>query len=166
MNDSREVALGDLDGDGDLDAFVVNGGTQDNQIYTNRINEGMGFSNAPAVMGLGDASLGVALGDLDGDGDLDAFVVNGGTQDNQIYTNRINEGMGFTNASTGPNPGNSSSSVALGDLDGDGDLDAFVVNSNNEANQIYTNNGSGGFTNAPATGANNSSLGVALGDLD
>ena len=39
---------------------------------------------------------------------------------------------------------NFSFGVALGDLDGDGYLDAFVAN-NGQANRVYINNGSGGF---------------------
>ncbi len=38
-----------------------------------------------------------------------------------------------------------SQSVALGDLDGDGDLDAMVANSF-QANTVWTNDGSGTFT--------------------
>ena len=86
---SRGAALGDLDGDGDLDVFVANY-NQANRIY---INEGAGEFTASAIivddMGTEDMatnfSQGVALGDLDGDGDLDAFVANY-SQPNRIYT--------------------------------------------------------------------------------
>ena len=87
-------------------------------------------------------SYGVALGDLDGDGNLDAFVANYG-QANRIY---INNGMGgFPDAgiTTLPNPSLTADynfDVALGDLDNDGDLDAFVVQ-NSTPNDIYINNG-------------------------
>ena len=57
-----------------------------------------------------------------------------------------------------------STSVALGDLDGDGDLDAFVVN-NGQENRIYINDGSGRFRASSASTDMNSSIGVALGDL-
>jgi len=77
------VALGDLDGDGDLDAFVANYG-QANKVWVNN-----GDGNFTAGQGLGSAySYGVALGDLDGDGDLDAFVTNyGGGQANKVWLN-------------------------------------------------------------------------------
>jgi hypothetical protein len=71
------VALGDLDGDGDLDAFMVNTGPSDtgagNTIW---LNDGFGvFYDSGYRLGVG-YSIDVAMGDLDSDGDLDAFVVN------------------------------------------------------------------------------------------
>ena len=124
--------MADLDGDGDLDAFVING-DQANRIYT---NDGAGGFTADVISGdTGmNQSRGVALGDLDDDGDLDVFVVSGSyyaSADviNRIYTNRINEGLGFTVAKAGAGTAmNYSRGVALGDLDGNDSLDAFVVN--------------------------------------
>jgi hypothetical protein len=37
--------------------------------------------------------------------------------------------------------------VALGDLDSDGDLDAFVAN-DNQGNRVWTNDGSGTFSDS------------------
>jgi hypothetical protein len=55
--------------------------------------------------------------------------------------------------------------VALGDLDGDGDLDALVANVS-APNQIRVNDGSGIFTASDVAGGNRASDAVALGDLD
>ncbi|NCF99101.1 MAG: hypothetical protein GWP39_06265, partial [Planctomycetia bacterium] len=45
--------------------------------------------------------------------------------------------------------GNSeSSNVGLGDLDGDGDLDAWVANVNNQANRVWINDGLGNYTDS------------------
>ncbi|RKZ78144.1 MAG: hypothetical protein DRR19_26920 [Candidatus Parabeggiatoa sp. nov. 1] len=41
----------------------------------------------------------------------------------------------------------SSTSVTLGDLDGDGDLDAWVANLS-QANRVWLNDGSGTFTDS------------------
>ncbi|NET57033.1 MAG: DUF4347 domain-containing protein [Symploca sp. SIO2E6] len=38
--------------------------------------------------------------------------------------------------------------VSLGDVDGDGDLDAFIANSASEANKVWFNNGDGTFTDS------------------
>ena len=165
-NNSTDAVLGDLDGDGNLDAFVVNSSGHQNQIY---INDGNGvftnrlpFTGAPA-----NNSFKAALGDLDGGGDLDAFVANSGQQ-NQIYTNDGSGGFTRAAAFTRVALTNLSRGVALGDLDGDGNLDAFVVNSSGHQNQIYINDGNGVFTNRlPFTGAPaNNSFKAALGDLD
>ncbi len=108
------------------------------------------------------ASFGIALGDLDGDGDLDAFVTNY-NQANKIW---LNNGSGnFTGS--GQTLGSSPSwGVALGDLDLEGDLDAFVANTNNQANKIWLNNRSGNFTDSGQTLGSSTSVGIALGDLD
>lgn len=78
-------------------------------------------------------SISMEMGDLDGDGDLGAFVGNGGPPmggaPNHVY---LNDGAaGFTNS--GQNLGNlNSTGLGFGDLDGDGDLDAFVGNRDNQ----------------------------------
>ena len=92
------------------------------------------FTDSGQALGSSD-SYSVALGDLDGDGDLDAMVANFNSP-NTVWTN---DGSGsFTDS--GQALGNSnSSSVALGDLDGDGDLDAMVGNDYNQPNTVWTN---------------------------
>ena len=71
----RDIALGDLDGDGDLDGFVavvIDGDSSANKVWQND-----GTGTFTETQGMGDSpSLSVALGDVDGDGDLDAFVGN------------------------------------------------------------------------------------------
>ena len=70
---------------------------------------------------------------------LDVVVVSNGPQD--IWSN---DGAGsFTIATLG---GGNSQDVALGDLDGDGDLDAVVANFSGQSQAIWTNDGSGSFT--------------------
>ena len=68
------MALGDLDGDGDLDAFVANWG-QSNQVL---LNDGTGtFTEAPFQPPGSVQSVAVALGDLDGEGTVAAVDENG-----------------------------------------------------------------------------------------
>jgi hypothetical protein len=173
--DSMDVALGDLDGDGDLDAFVTNAG-----IYYHSENE-VWLNNGDATFTEGENlgysfSFRVALADLDNDGDLDAFVANTricinqgclGSTPNQVY---LNDGTG--SFALNQSPGElDSKDVALGDLDGDGDVDAFVTNGNFEAesgapNEVWLNDGTGTFSKTSQGLGNFMSLGVALGDLD
>ena len=82
------------------------------------------------------------MGDLDGDGDLDAFVAQRSAQANKVW---LNDGSGNFSDS-GQSLGNSDSQgVALGDVDGDGDLDAFVGELRGDANKVWLNDGSGSF---------------------
>ncbi len=156
---SYGVALGDVDGDGDLDAFGGNGNNQPDKVW---LNDGTGiFSDSGQNLG-NLRSEGVDLGDLDGDGDLDAFVTSWG-QPNKVW---LNDGTGVF-ADNGQNLGNSHSvRVALGDVDGDRDLDAFVGNGHGEPNLVWLNDGTGHFADSTQRLGNVSTGHVALGDLD
>ena len=168
---SYAAALGDLDGDGDLDAFIGNTDYYGNPENTIWLNDGNGLL-ADSGQRLGSSfTWSLALGDLDGDGDLDAFAANSEVWDPQPNKVWLNDGYGHY-TDNGQILGNSvSRAVALGDLDGDGDLDAFVANGDpghggGEPNAVWLNNGSGQFTDSGQALGKAVSRDVALGDLD
>src|SRR5262245_4030280 len=76
-DEATVVAFGDLDGDADLDLFRVN----DPALPRIYLNDGVGvFTDLvplPLLTAPGSVR-GVALGDVDGDGDLDAYVASPG----------------------------------------------------------------------------------------
>lgn len=149
------VALGDVDGDHDLDAFI---GTFDPASYI-WINDGMGHFSDSGQLLVDGAMTAVEFGDLDGDGDLDAF--SSGYAGNYVW---INDGTGdFTRHLA---PGLGTEDVALGDFDGDGDLDAVIVNGQDApAATILFNDGNAVFTDSAQT-LGDSALAVAVGDVD
>ena len=129
------AALADLDGDGDLDLYLVQSGRVDrtlpaemsaNRLYLNR-GDGH-FDRVEDAAGAGDRGygMGVAAGDYDNDGDVDLYVTNLGA--NVLFQN---DGAGrFTDVTVHAgigDPGWSTAATFL-DLDADADLDLFVVN--------------------------------------
>jgi len=119
---SRLVSLGDLDGDGDLDAFVDDSLMSDDidEIARTWMNDGAGHFSSGQILPVLDIRA-VDLGDVDGDGDLDAVL---GTLTGARVC--LNNGVGiFTPLAALQDYG--VFGVALGDLDGDNDLDAFFA---------------------------------------
>ena len=159
------VALGDLDGDGDTDAFVANDYSdfgEANQVWFNEGGDEGNFVAGP-MLGTEDGNA-VALGDLDDDGDLDAVVgmlspLSGMVWINQGGAQGGNEGDFAAGDSFGSF---SAYAVAIGDVDLDGDLDAFVAGNSNQA---WLNDGDGAFTAGPALPFQFSDS-VTLADLD
>ncbi|TFG87615.1 MAG: T9SS type A sorting domain-containing protein, partial [Gemmatimonadales bacterium] len=87
----------------------------------------------------------VAVGDYDGDGDPDIFVVGHNSADVLLR----NEGAGvFIDATAAPlGDGGAGTSAAWADFDNDGDLDLYLARLN-EADLLYRNEGSGTFSEA------------------
>ncbi len=132
------AAIADADGDGDLDVFVSNY-VGPNSLY---LNDGKGrFTDVSARAGLANRGWGKGptFGDIDHDGDLDLYEGDCKVA-NQLYRNN---GDGTFTDVAGDNPALQCSTVrtkgtVFADVDGDGDLDLYVVNWGAE-NKLFLN---------------------------
>ena len=131
------VALLDYDNDGDLDVFLLGGAAPD-RLFRNRLSEDgrLRFEDVTESAGLLASvhhGMGVAVADVDNDGDLDLFISRFGPD--QLL---LNQGDGtFRDAESGSGPGGAGlgdpgfgASAAFLDYDGDGLLDLFVTRYN------------------------------------
>jgi len=186
IGSSFSAAVGDLNNDGNLD--IVAASHWGAFVHTNTVSvllgNGMGgFTASTQSIGAGYDPLSVAIGDLNNDGNLDivtanaTFNVTGNLRGNNVSV-LSGDGMGgFTASTIGlssgafGNPDPFPWSVALGDVNNDGNLDIVTANlltnriDRTSTTNILTGDGMGGFS----VGWGISGIGcasVALGDLN
>ena len=186
------VATADYDGDGWLDIYVANDGTE-NLLWLNQrdgtLTDAALLSGA-ALSGLGtpEAGMGVDAGDFDDDGDEDLFMTHLTTEGNNLY---VNNGSGMfqdESASSRLGPGSlpyTGWGSAWFDFDNDGRLDVMAVNGTvvavdgrdddpfpyGQRNRLFRNLGHGRFEDVTdRAGAvfelSEVSRGAAFGDVD
>ena len=187
------VRAADFDDDGDTDLYVANDSNA-NYLYRNdgtgRFEEvglwsGAAFDNR----GHAQAGMGLAVGDVHGDGHLDIFVTNFSEDYSTLYRG---DGRGFfDDESERSGVGEPtflplSWGTTMDDLDNDGDLDIVVANGHiypqvdahpqfgmtyAQRNVLLVNSGDGHFVNAagssgPGFAGTHVSRGLAAGDYD
>ncbi len=142
----KDVLLADFNNDGYLDLAVAN--------YSNKnwIFKGNGdgtFSSSPDLETPGtNLTVAIAAADMNGDGNIDLICANDGVG-NQNVCFLLDGNFGFSNSKVYPDGSGGyelPESIAIGDMDNDGDFDVVVgcVNvSTNGAVQILTNSGDG-----------------------
>lgn len=164
------LALGDVNGDGFIDAITAGwkqGGTSycPNRVW---LNDGQGnFHDTGQLLYNGTEHIhGAALGDVNGDGTLDLLLgMNAAGRAGLIMTN---DGTGRFTARQSLG-GLWAQAVMLADFDGDGSLDAFLgcgMVPNGPASQVWLNDGRGTFHDSGARLANAITQHAAFGDLN
>lgn len=206
-------ALLDIDSDGDLDLYLVQGGSIDpsveqpslassDRLLRNDLKIGLDgkptftFTDITESAGIptGGYGMGVATGDVDGDGNIDLYVTNLGP--NRLLKNLGDGTFQDISSSSGTDDDHWSVPASFFDMDGDGDLDLFSGNyvdfrlTNHKdcfsgtgltdycsphsysavTDQLFKNNGDGTFENVSASSGIRSvpskALGVITGDFN
>jgi hypothetical protein len=128
----------DLEGDGDTDLYVTNDSTP-NHLWINQGDgtfeeRGMAFGVALDDNGKEQAGMGIAVGDVSGDGRPDLFATNFSGENNSLYRSRFKRGrLSFDENSRrmglgGPSTTDLGWGTGFIDVDHDRDLDVFVFN--------------------------------------
>jgi hypothetical protein len=168
------IAFADVDSDNDQDVLITgrSDGGSISKLYTND-----GSGNFTEVIGTpfqGVNESSIAFSDVDGDNDQDVLIT-GIQVSSPVFINTarlyINDGSGsFTEIMNSPFTGVRDASIAFADVDGDNDQDVLITGSADGtfgSSKLYTNDGSGGFSEVMGTPFEEVADGaIAFADVD
>jgi len=163
---SRDVALGDFNNDGNLDAAFASMSMMGADAWNGVcLGDGAGDLSCSTV----DSPLletdCVAVGDMDLDGNLDVVFGNSDQPSRVCFGDGTGAYNSFTCSDISPDASRTDD-VAVGDVDGDGDLDVVFANGLSQENRVCLGDGSGGFICTGLGIGDATTYGVALGEFD
>jgi hypothetical protein len=151
----QNVAWADIDNDRDLDLVIGMEGPEKHEIYLQGSNGS--FTPVGAATGFqvayGTKAYGMALGDTDGDGDIDIYIstcIGGGNIRNNFFENQLAQTGTLSFVDIADTNGTQYMPNSYGsefiDMDDDGDLDLFMVGADGQNSKIFRNDGGNQFT--------------------
>ena len=162
------IAFSDIDNDNDQDVLITGEDILGNSITKLYINTGGSFTEDTGASFEGVSVGSIAFSDVDNDNDQDVLITgyNGSSGISKLY---INTGGSFTEDTGTSFEGVLYSSIAFSDIDNDNDQDVLItgISSSGTISKLYTNNGSGVFTEVSGTPFDNIDSGsIAFSDID
>lgn len=162
----RVVTTADVNGDNKLDIVVANSGTNNVGVLLNAGN-GTFLNQTTYSPGATSGPRGVAVGDVNGDGQPDIVTANTGSNNvgvllnagNGTFLNVVTYTAGSTSAPRG---------VTIADVNGDGRPDIIAANSGSFTVGVFLNVGNGIFLNATnyVTGTGSNPFAVIVADFN
>jgi hypothetical protein len=160
------LAIGDLNGDRKPDLATANAAGDTVSVLANR---GAGRFRPKVDYRSGPLPVSVAIGDVNGDGKQDLVTANNGPEENEGRTVSVlaNRGDGRFRPKRDYETSRGPSSVAIGDLNGDGKSDIVTTSSIGRSTvSVLLNNGDGTFRAKRDYATGVGPLEVAIGDLN
>jgi FG-GAP-like repeat/Domain of unknown function (DUF4214) len=167
---ARVFAVGDFNGDGNLDMFALGRsfglGEDSTRLISVFPGKGDGSFQSPintsGTWGVGTGPYSIAVGDFDRDGKLDVAFA-----DEYLTILRGNGDGTFKTPATPMQPGNTTTDLKVGDFNGDGKLDLVTAGVFTGSNlQALLGKGDGTFTNAGSLIDQVGGVSVVVSDLN
>ncbi len=157
------VVAGQFNADTNLDIVVTNANSNTVSLL---LGDGMGGFSAPAIFGVGSSPISVAVGDFNNDMNQDLAVANFGGFFAGTVSVLLGTGTGSFSPAINIPVRTQPSYIAVGNFNGDGNLDLAVANFGSNNLSILLGTGSGTFTAAPDVATGSGPVAIAVGDFN